>query len=99
MVRVGCVCMPVGSGAYLDPTDAQGNVSEWPGPGLPWPLAAPSALAYANEPVKGGTGTNTTCEDGEQDTDLLFVTCRALRAGEEVFIDYGTTYDRSGYKR
>ncbi len=84
-------------GRYLDPTDAQGQPSARPAPGWPWLLATPPLLAYANEPPRGAGGTNVFVEDGATPELLLFVANRDIGAGEEVFIDYGLTYDRSDY--
>ncbi|MEW5297712.1 MAG: hypothetical protein WDW36_000898 [Sanguina aurantia] len=42
-------------------------------------------------------GTNVCVEDGQDAADLLFVASRDIYAGEELFIDYGSAYDRSGY--
>jgi hypothetical protein len=36
-------------------------------------------------------------EDGAQPGDLLFVASTYIPEGAEVLIDYGITYDRSGY--
>lgn len=56
-------------------------------------------LSYANEPPRGAGGTNVFVEDGSEPTELLFVANRDIVAGEEIFIDYGVTYDRSSYRR
>ena len=81
----------------LDPTDASGRLSAAPAPGLPW-LAVDCTLAYMNEPPKGAGGTNVSVEDHpEDDCGLLCVAARDIAPGEELFMDYGTTYDRSGY--
>ncbi|KAG1654115.1 hypothetical protein FOA52_007459 [Chlamydomonas sp. UWO 241] len=88
-------------GYYLDPTDANGKgPSPFPAPGW-WPLAVQVELAYANEPPPG-VGTNClldTNPTGSDVSNVLFVTERDVLMGEEVFIDYGPTYDRSGYAR
>jgi len=86
-------------GRYLDPTDETGLPSVWPAPGPPWPFPCEIALSYANEPPKGSGGTSCFVEDGEHSSELLFVANRGIQAGEEILIDYGRTYDRSGYTR
>lgn len=83
----------------MDPTDLTGQPSPWPLPGAPWPLPTTTLLAYANEPPTGTRGTNAFVEDGADVWELLFVANRDIAAGEEIFIDYGTTYDRSRYGR
>ena len=45
----------------------------------------------------GSGGTNCFVEDGDSPGDLLFVASRDIGVGEEVYIDYGRWYDRSGY--
>jgi len=87
------------SGFYLDPTDASGRApSPYPGPGLVWPFPTPIPLAVANEPTEGSSGPNCSVENGnEDDKELLFVTSRDIMVGEEIWIDYGRYYNRSGY--
>lgn len=84
-------------GGYLDPTDRSGSPSGRPGPGFPWPVDVDIALTRVNEPPPGRT-TNTRLEDGRDAADMLFVTTRDIMAGEELFLDYGTDYNRSGYQ-
>lgn len=84
-------------GGYLDPTDSAGSPSGRPGPGFPWPVAVDIALTRVNEPPPGST-TNTRMVDGKGAADMLFVTTRDVAAGEELFLDYGTDYNRSGYQ-
>ncbi len=90
-----------GDGRYLDPTDAAGQLSPYPGPGPLWPLEVDMSLAYANEPPASGgySGTNATVQDGAdgKPLELLFVTTCDVQMGEEILIDYGSSYDRSGY--
>ncbi|KAG2432829.1 hypothetical protein HXX76_008563 [Chlamydomonas incerta] len=86
-----------GDGSFLDPTDVTGQPSPYPAPGLFWPLPSDVSLCFANEPPKGSLGTNASVEDGSAAGDLLFVACRDIPAGAEIFIDYGITYDRSNY--
>ena len=83
-------------GGYLDPTDASGDPSGYPQPGLPWPVDINIILTRVNEPPPGRT-TNVRIEDGRSAADMLFVTTSEVMEGEELFIDYGTDYNRSGY--
>lgn len=47
---------------------------------------------------RGVGGTNVTVEDDPSDpAGLLCVAARDITAGEELFMDYGPTYDRSRY--
>ena len=90
---------PPGKGVYLDPTDAGGTgPCPYPEPGLWWPLEVQIELAFANEPPQGAGGTNCCVENGADWAELLFVAGRDIAAGEEVLIDYGGAYDRSGYR-
>ena len=98
-------------GIYLDPTDAKGELSAFPGPGTFWPFPVDLTMAYVNEPLPagstprrgvedvggGGGGPHCSVEDGPDPVELLFVTQRDIAAGEEIFIDYGLKYDRSKY--
>lgn len=97
-----------GKGLYLDPTGPCGSEpSAYPSPGPWWPLPIQTELAFANEPPPGSSasssgraGPNCRVEDGDGDeAELLFVTSRDVGAGEELTIDYGMHYDRSGYSR
>ena len=93
----------IGGGIYLDPTSDCGTLpSPFPSPGTWWPFPVAVELAYANEPAPGSVrgGPNCTVEDGDQaDAELLFVVARDIAAGEEILIDYGQHYDRSGYQQ
>ena len=90
-------CFRTSSNRLLDPTDAAGLPSRLPAPGLPW-APVEVALSYANEPP-AGLGVNLSVEDDPADADgVLFVACRDVGAGEELFVDYGAAYDRSGYR-
>eukprot|EP00798_Chlamydomonas_sp_ICE-L_P024179 gene24179-9769_t len=86
-------------GRYLDPTDIEGKPCPRPAPGPMWPADINIALAYANEPPVGSAGPNASLEDGETPLDILFVASRDIVEGEEIFIDYGKSYDRGGYKK
>lgn len=86
-------CAPCG--AWLDPTDASGRVSRYPRPGLPW-FAVDCTLALVNEPPVG-SDVNVTVVVAGDPLELRFVTARDAVRGEEAFIDYGPSYDRSSY--
>lgn len=81
---------------YLDPTDQHGQPSHKPSPGLPWFSIDPS-MAFVNEPSLGSS-VNVEITDG-LDGDVVFRAVADLRKGEELYIDYGTAYDRSSYER
>ena len=78
----------------LDPTDSGGQLLD----NVPWVLntfaTVPTLLCRINEPGPGGD-VNVVAE--ETDDSVRFLLERAVRAGEELFIDYGPFYDRSGY--
>ena len=54
-------------------------------------------MAYVNEPTRGGSGCNLCIEDGKGAWDQLYVALDDILAGQELYIDYGTLYDRSSY--
>ena len=86
----------LGDAVHLDPTDQHGQPSDRPSPGLPWFSIDPS-MAYVNEPARGSS-VNVETADG-LDGDVVFRAVSDLRKGEELYIDYGSTYDRSSYGR
>jgi hypothetical protein len=101
-------CWTIGDLGAVDPTDERGGLLEDPGVpllesapailnnGLLASYAKPTTLALINEPGAGGD-INTKVEiDGDQ---VCFITERLVMAGEEIYIDYGQSYDRSGYNR
>lgn len=83
------------NGFYMDPTDLKGRASKQPRPGLPWVPIDPT-LAFVNEPPPGRL-TNVSVVDGSDDTELVFVVTANVPAGTELFVDYGTSFDRSHY--
>jgi hypothetical protein len=89
------------STVLLDPTDDTGVPSRRPSPGLWWPFEVDITLSLVNEPPKNASlGINVCVEDDPNDPDgLIFVADREIMAGEELFIDYGRDYDRSGYQQ
>ena len=87
-----------GDRGALDPTDASGILCEplplfesLPGFQL---LAVDTTLALINEPC---AGFDVNVKTEETDEDVYFITERDVRVGEELFLDYGQKYDRSGY--
>ena len=64
---------------------------------MTWPIPIDPTMAYVNEPPTGGTGPNLTVMNGSDVTELLFAATRDILAGEELYIDYGSVYDRTGY--
>ena len=83
----------------LDPTDERGVLIE-PLPRLALAGLAlgevPTTLALINEP---SLGMDVNVATDQQGSALLFQTARDVVSGEELFLDYGPTYDRSGYGR
>ena len=84
------------NGYYIDPTDSKGQPCSQPRPGLPW-VPVDAMLAFVNEPPPGRL-TNVSVVDGRDDLELVFVVTTDVQAGEELFVDYGTTFDRSDYR-
>ena len=94
-------CWQLSDGRFvLDPTDSRGALLE------PLPLfeqlpsvlsvlSAPTTLCLINEPPPGADVNVDTFEEG---TVLTFATSRDVNEGEEFYLDYGQTYDRSGYR-
>lgn len=84
-------------GLLLDPTDWTGAPAPRPQPGLPW-FPVDVTLSCINEPPKRSPGVNVTVEDDPKDDEgLIFVAAAPIRAGSELFVDYGLDYDRSSY--
>ena len=84
----------------LDPTGIDGLPSPRPVPTrFWWPFDIDCTLAYVNEPsIAVGATVNVVVEDDRKDASgLCFVADRDIEAGEELFIDYGVSYDRRGY--
>lgn len=95
--RPGCIIDPTGEDGYPSerPTPPSGKLS-W------WPHAVDTALSYVNEPsINSGVSVNVRVEDDPDDplVGLLFRADRDIQPGEELFIDYGTMYDRSMYAK
>jgi hypothetical protein len=91
-------CFQTPQGWLLDPTDREGWPSGAPSPGMLWWPPVDATLCRINEPPPGSAGPNVVVEDDPRDPQgLLFVASRALAAGEELWLDYGPVFDRSGY--
>mmetsp|Transcript_31409 Transcript_31409/g.56917 ORF Transcript_31409/g.56917 Transcript_31409/m.56917 type:complete len:259 (-) Transcript_31409:71-847(-) len=90
-----------------DPTDARGKIQSLctgGNPSVPFSveicslLAKPvsTALTRINEPPTG-RDVNVVTQENLDERTTTFVLERNVYAGEELFMDYGLTYDRSGY--
>jgi len=94
-------CFSVRPNIILDPTGLDGLPSSKPVPlRMWWPFDIDCTLSYVNEPSVGsGASVNVAVEDDAKDArvGLCFVADRDIDEGEELFIDYGVSYDRSGY--
>jgi hypothetical protein len=93
-------CFSTRPGCILDPTGDDGYPSARPTPcNVFWPFQVDTTLSYVNEPSLQFR-TNVRVEDDPDDpmVGLIFVSDRDIEAGEELFIDYGVSYDRSDYK-
>ena len=86
-------CYGTVKNVYLDPTDDRGALIAQ----KLWTFAE-TTMAYMNEPPSGFQ-TNVSFEDGKDDLDILFIANRDISASEELFVDYGVKYDRSGYRK
>lgn len=60
-------------------------------------ISVPTLLARINEPPIGGGGCNVRSEENLERREVIFELSRDVLAGEELFMDYGLTYDRSSY--
>ena len=82
----------------LDPTDAKGQLCEpltlVEGLALVEAGSVDTTLALINEPPPS---SDVNVETHEQGDEVLFVTRRECAEGEELYLDYGQTYDRSFY--
>lgn len=96
----------------IDPTGQDGRLhdlcyggsKDWPGSqwlherimgGL---LSVPTVLARINEPPFGGDCNVISMEDLSR-KEIVFMISRDVEEGEELFMDYGRTYDRSSYRK
>jgi hypothetical protein len=92
---------PTNAVGVLDPVCFGGNPSM---PGSLWLFKnvlgkfvnADTALCRINEPPRGGD-RNVVIDENLDDRAVIFSLERDVSAGEEFFIDYGQSYDRSMY--
>ena len=98
------------SKVLIDPTDAEGKLQDWTFGGnpstfgsfwicrnlLPY-LRQPTTLCRINEPPIG-CDVNVYTEEDLESRRVTFIIERDVCKGEELFIDYGLNYDRSGYR-
>ena len=79
-------------GRLIDPTTDEGAVpdelSRWPLPSIP------TTLARINEPPPGSDVNTGTDERGNE---VEFFASIDIEQGDELFIDYGTLYNRGDY--
>ena len=54
-------------------------------------------LTRINEPSIGFGGCNVSARENLDKREVVFTLCRDVVAGEELFLDYGLDYDRTGY--
>ena len=96
------------SGYVLDPTDSKGDIqsncyggsdvlSEAMFLSILRFCAKPTDLARINEPPIGFGGCNVVAREEKEGKCVRFELCRDVEVGEELFMDYGLDYDRSGY--
>lgn len=95
----------------LDPTNSLGNLEDYCYGGSEYPLSnvicrvssgvlgggANTMLARINEPVPG-LDCNVTPVEDLKSRAITFRLIRDVYEGEELLMDYGTTYDRSRYQ-
>lgn len=60
-------------------------------------MSVSTVLARINEPPIGGGGCNVRASENLETREVVFELSRDVYAGEEFFMDYGLTYDRSSY--
>ena len=93
----------------IDPTDECGDIQmECRGGNPDVPLSVPicnllarpvpTALCRINEPPRG-RDTNVVTEENLDERTVAFIVERNVYAGEELFMDYGLSYDRTAYGR
>lgn len=94
---------------FGDPTDFKGqiqNVCQGGSQDTPLSLffmenvvkwSVPTILTRINEPPPGFGGCNVRAVEDLESREVLFELTREVYEGEELFMDYGLTYDRSSY--
>ncbi len=93
----------------IDPTNPQGEIEDFckgGNPSMPLSVAffqtilgfiqVPTTLCRINEPPKG-RDVNVVTDEDLQSRTVTFTLERDVYEGEELFIDYGLSYDRSRY--
>ena len=92
----------------IDPTNEEGKLENECMGGSTIPLSkflfqnilkdwtVPTTLARINEPPRG-YDCNVETEEDIESRRVVFQLSRDVGAGEELFMDYGLTYDRSNY--
>lgn len=94
----------------LDPTDERGEIQPYCYGGRDVVscllfrtilrfCAKSTVLARINEPPLGYGGCNVVVREEMDKERVVFELCRDVEEGEELFMDYGVGYDRSGYAR
>ncbi|KAL7486008.1 hypothetical protein ACHAW6_011614 [Cyclotella cf. meneghiniana] len=92
----------------LDPTDERGEIHSYCYGGIDVIscllfrtilrfCAKSTELARINEPPLGYGGCNVVAREELDQKRVVFELCRDVVEGEELFMDYGVGYDRSGY--
>jgi len=94
---------------FIDPIDSKGQIQDMCCGGtadfflsyflheklIRW--SVPTFLARINEPPIGGNGCNVRSEENLKTKEVVFELSKDVVAGEELFMDYGLSYDRSDY--
>lgn len=96
----------------IDPTDSQGNIqdvclggsSEVPFSNTIFSTIfqiwkVNTALCRINEPPIGVGGCNVSARENLDTREVLFELIQDVMSGQELYLDYGLTYDRSMYGR
>jgi len=93
----------------IDPTDINGQIQDiCYGGSDDTPLSnffmsnivkksVPTTLTRINEPTRGLGGCNVRAVENLEKQEVVFELSRDVYEGEELFMDYGLTYDRSRY--
>mmetsp|Transcript_16190 Transcript_16190/g.19778 ORF Transcript_16190/g.19778 Transcript_16190/m.19778 type:complete len:268 (-) Transcript_16190:56-859(-) len=97
--------------SLIDPTDRDGRLEDACLGGTDdFPLSffvhekilgwwsVPTFLARVNEPPIGFGGCNVRTEEDLINREVVFQLSKDVVAGDELFMDYGLTYDRSNYR-
>eukprot|EP00746_Dinoflagellata_sp_MGD_P035843 gnl/MRDRNA2_/MRDRNA2_185811_c0_seq1.p1 gnl/MRDRNA2_/MRDRNA2_185811_c0~~gnl/MRDRNA2_/MRDRNA2_185811_c0_seq1.p1 ORF type:complete len:152 (-),score=24.17 gnl/MRDRNA2_/MRDRNA2_185811_c0_seq1:75-473(-) len=85
------------NGNVLDPTLTDGSLPDEV-TSLGGFFGIPTLLCRINEPY-GLPGAMANANVSEAGSVVTFTAFRQILAGEEIFIDYGEFYDRSGYSQ